>query len=159
MNLRKEGNVRKLSSTLSIPDLTTTCDINSLLEGLTTGEHEQNCEFLVENKTIWVKGKLIYINEEVRYLVTFADVTLQKECEMLKDINKMKSKIICSLSHEIRNPLHNILDSLSNCLKNPTEIHQSIKIANSNSNIILYKINDLLVISYTGLFAIRNRRY
>ena len=124
-----------------------------LIELIQKEDVEQHCEVQCGEKNIWVKAKLIHLNEETMHIVTFADVTLQKQCEMLKEINKLKTKILSSLSHEFRNPLHNILDSLTNCQKEPKELLQDIRIANSNANFMLYKVNDLLVLFYTGLFA------
>jgi signal transduction histidine kinase len=147
MNLTNSKMLRKGSSFSPIHSpISRIGKICDLLDKLRSEDMEQHCEFITEDKTIWVKGKLIILNEEVKYIITFADVTLQRECEMLKEINKLKSKIISSLSHEFRNPLHNILDSLNNCQKEPSELKQNIRIANSNAHIMLYKVNDLLVL-------------
>ena len=122
-------------------------NLRNLLESLKNEGEEQSSEFTYLNKCFWIKAKSIKMNEESKYIVTFSDITNQRKYEVLQEVNKIKSKIISSISHEIRNPLHNILNSLSYLFNTPKSdsSHKNIEIASSNANQILYKIDDLLV--------------
>ena len=126
----------------------TFANVTALMDSLKDEGDEQSAEFNYRQNYIWVKAKLIRIHEEMKYILTFSNITTQRKYEVLKEINHIKSKIISSISHEIRNPLHNILDSLNSIIPsecNASESSKYIQIATSNANQILYKIDDLLV--------------
>jgi signal transduction histidine kinase len=123
-------------------------NVMTLMDSLKDEGDEQSAEFNYQQNYIWVKAKLIRIHDEMKYILTFSNITTQRKYEVLKEINHIKSKIISSISHEIRNPLHNILDSLNSIIPsecNASESSKYIQIATSNANQILYKIDDLLV--------------
>ncbi len=98
-------------------------------------------DFDVLKKRIRWKGE-----QAVLYMVK--DVTDFRRVEHLKLANVIKSKILRSLSHELRTPISIILNSLEHCkekLAGDEESLRNINIALANSNLLLNKYNDLLV--------------
>jgi len=102
----------------------------------------------VESKKQYdISCKPIKWNEENALLYTMKDVTEKNKIEALRLGNVIKSRILRSLSHELRNPISAILNSLEFC-KNQLITDETtlanINIAITNANILLAKYNDIL---------------
>ena len=98
---------------------------------------------------------MIQWDDEDTILLIVKDVTEQRNFSKIKLQNKYKSMALCTLSHELRTPVHVILNSLSNIkerigTKDPllTMYH---KISTSSGLILFHKVNDLLVSSCVDL--------
>jgi hypothetical protein len=100
--------------------------------------------------TIEVTAKKIIWGERQAILFLFMDVSEMKMLEDDKIGNKVKMQILSSLSHELKTPIHCILNALlfckGNLLKNPEALTNVIMAINS-SNFLLNKFNDVLVIN------------
>lgn len=100
---------------------------------------KQNLEISVK-QIIW-KG-------QAAQLYIICDAIQLTKMDHLKIANTIKTRILRSLSHELRTPINCILTSLEHCKKKlecDEESLTNINIALANSNFLLYKYNDLLV--------------
>ncbi len=126
--------------------------------GSRADEEEQNIEIFAPvtyedggiKKLIDVSAKSIRWHERNALLYALKDVTEKQKIESLRMANLIKSRIMRSLSHELRTPINCILNSLDYCkrkLAGDEESLSNINIALTNTNILLNKYNDILVLS------------
>lgn len=101
--------------------------------------------------TLEINGRIITWKGQQAMMYTIKHVIQQGNRDTLKIANTIKTRLLKSLSHELRTPIHCILTSLDYCkkkLENDEESLGNINIAKANSNFLLYKYNDLLVLLY-----------
>ena len=101
----------------------------------------------VGNKVFEILYRKIFWRGEKMYLYTLKDAAEKNKIEYLKVANIIKSRILKSLSHELRNPINCILNSLEYCkdkLNEDEESWTNVNIALANGNILLNKYNDIL---------------
>jgi len=102
----------------------------------------------IRNKLYNISDKTIKWKGQQACLSTLKDITEMRKVEMIKAENQIKTRILRSLSHELRTPINCILLSLEHCkekLATDEESLANINIALANSNILLNKYNDILV--------------
>ncbi len=100
------------------------------------------------SKLLDISAKSVRWNDRAVLLYTVKDVTEKQKVENLRISNIIKSRILRSLSHELRTPINCILNSLEYCkrkLAGDEESWSNINIALTNTNILLNKYNDILV--------------
>ena len=113
-------------------------------EGLQASMSVEDAE---TSKLFDISCKTIKWNKELAYLYTLKDVTERNKIEHLRLANLIKSRILRSLSHELRTPINCILNSLEYCkqkLEDDEESWVNINVALTNTNILLNKYNDIL---------------
>lgn len=106
------------------------------------------CEETGLDKLFGISDKKILWNKQQAYLYTLKDITEVRKAERVKASSQIKSRILRSLSHELRTPINCILTSLEYCkgkLEGDEDSLANINIALANSNILLNKYNDILV--------------
>jgi signal transduction histidine kinase len=101
----------------------------------------------ITRKLFDVSYKVIKVKGKQTCLYSLKDATEKSKIEYLRVANLIKAKILKSLSHELRNPINCILNSLEYCkekLEGDDEACTNLNIALANTNILLNKYNDIL---------------
>ncbi len=101
-----------------------------------------------EGRVVELSGNAVDWEGQPAQLICVRDVTQLTKVDHLKLANSIKTRILRSLSHELRTPINCILNSLEYCkakLEGDEESLANINVALANSNLLLYKYNDLLV--------------
>ena len=91
-------------------------------------------------------AKLCISNQLKALMIVITDISARLKHQETMISEKMKTIMICSISHEIRSPLNQIngcLSLLQPTLQRPEQL-KFIKIANSSSEILRMKIDDIL---------------
>eukprot|EP00347_Sterkiella_histriomuscorum_P000102 403377173 len=107
--------------------------------------------FQIEMKDFEIQTSMIQWGDEDTILLVVKDITDTKNFSKLKLQNKYKSMGLCTLSHELRTPVHVILNSLHNIKEwidvQNTQLLMYHKISTSSAIILLHKIDDFLITS------------
>ena len=101
----------------------------------------------ITRKLFDVSCKVINVRGKQERLYSLKDATEKSKIEYLRVANLIKARILKSLSHELRNPINCILNSLEYCkekLEGDYEACTNLNIALANTNILLNKYNDIL---------------
>lgn len=125
---------------------------------------EKTFEFNLKDgrkKYLQITGRRIYFAERDDALIlTIKDLTSYKELEVANTVNKYKSTLLSSTSHELRNPLNGTNRFLPLAIIGMLEVLENnvseegkyfLKVAKNSSHHLLILINDILVLS-TWLF-------
>ncbi len=113
---------------------------------------KQQCD-AGERRVVEVSGKLVDWEGQAAQMISVRDVTQLTKVDHLRIANSIKTRILRSLSHELRTPINCILNSLEYCkckLEGDEVSLANINVALTNSNLLLYKYNDLLVSTLPG---------
>lgn len=134
-----------------------------MLAGTLAENVDEECQYqhAVSGKTLWLKVKLLAINDpanEQQYIVAVEDQTKERETRSRLDTalqaaekaSKAKSEFLSSMSHDIRTPMNAIMGMTDLALLQedcPERIHDLLEKISSSSRHLLSLINDILDMS------------
>ncbi|MFC1744150.1 cyclic nucleotide-binding domain-containing protein [Candidatus Riflebacteria bacterium] len=102
--------------------------------------------------------KLKKANEEMEARVAMRTIELERAKWLAEKANQAKSILLAHMTHEMQNPLHEILEFCDNSLENPSEsdpdpdeIKRAIHTIKDNGQRLLGLIKNLLVLSEQGV--------